>query len=91
MFVERDINTIRLRDITLSYRFNERMMKRMPFLKNLSIYTTLTDVFLFTNYSGMDPETNSNTAALGGVGGYRMDLGNMGRPLTINFGLNIKL
>ncbi|MDR6783795.1 ferric enterobactin receptor [Pedobacter africanus] len=91
MFVEKDINTIRLRDITLSYRFNERMMKRMPFLKNLSIYTTLTDVFLFTNYSGIDPESNSNTAALGGVGGYRMDLGNMGRPLTINFGLNIRL
>lgn len=91
MFVEKDVNTIRLRDITLSYSFNERMMKRMPFLRNLSVYTTLTDVFLFTNYSGIDPESNSNTAALGGIGGYRMDLGNMGRPLTINFGINVKL
>lgn len=91
MFVEKNINTIRLRDITLSYRFNKNMMKKMPFLQNVSVYTTLTDVFLFTNYSGMDPESNSNNAALGGVGGYRMDYGNMGRPLAINFGLNVKL
>jgi ferric enterobactin receptor len=91
MFIERNINTIRLRDITLSYRFGKNMMKRMPFLQNLSLYTTLTDVFLFTNYSGMDPESNSNNAALGGTGGYRMDYGNMGRPLAINFGLNVKL
>ncbi|TCC86514.1 SusC/RagA family TonB-linked outer membrane protein [Pedobacter hiemivivus] len=91
MFVEKDINTIRLRDITLSYRFSKNLMARMPFLKNVSVYTTLTDVLLFTNYSGMDPESNSNNAALGGVGGYRMDFGNMGRPLAINFGLNVKL
>lgn len=91
MFVEHNVNTIRLRDITLSYRFNEKLMKKIPFLKSLSVYTTLTDVLLFTNYSGMDPESNSNNAALGGIGGYRMDYGNMGRPLAINFGLNVKL
>jgi ferric enterobactin receptor len=91
LFVEKNINTIRLRDITLSYRFSKRIMKKMPFLQNMSVYTTLTDVFLFTNYSGIDPESNSNNAALGGVGGYRMDFGNMGRPLAINFGLNVKL
>ncbi|ACU06322.1 SusC/RagA family TonB-linked outer membrane protein [Pedobacter heparinus] len=91
MFVEKNINTIRLRDISLSYVIPKTVFKRLPFLQSASVFVTLTDVVLFTNYSGMDPESNSNNASLGGAGGMGIDYYNMGRPLTANFGLKLKL
>jgi ferric enterobactin receptor len=91
MFVEKDIKTLRLRDITLGYDFPKSFMKKIKFLQNLGAFVTLTDVVLFTNYSGMDPESNQNTPGLGGIGGYGFDLGNMGRPFGMNFGLRVKL
>ena len=91
MFVEKNIKTLRLRDITLGYDFPKAMIQKTKFLQNLGAFVTLTDVVLFTNYSGMDPESNQNTPGLGGIGGYGFDLGNMGRPFGMNFGLKVKL
>lgn len=90
MFVERNINTLRLRDITLNYALPKKLVARLPF-QAISASITLTDVLLFTNYSGMDPESNSNNPSLGGIGGFGIDYGNMGRPLAVNFGLRLKL
>jgi len=91
MFVEKNIKSLRLRDITLGYDFPKSMIQKTKFLQNLGAFVTLTDVVLITNYSGMDPESNQNTPGLGGIGGYGFDLGNMGRPFGMNFGLKIKL
>ena len=90
MFVERSINTLRLRDIRLGYILPKKLVSRLPF-QSVSAFVTFTDVVLFTNYSGMDPESNSNNPSLGGIGGFGIDFGNMGRPLRMNFGLAIKL
>jgi ferric enterobactin receptor len=67
------------------------LTKRTGFLSNAGVYLTLTDVFLITNYSGMDPDTNGNNPSTGGAGGYGIDYGSMGRPLGVNMGLRIKL
>lgn len=91
MFLERNINSLRLRDISLSYNFSKGLTKRMPFLQGGRVFATLTDVVLFTNYSGLDPEANANNPSLGGVGGYRIDFFTTGRPLTANFGLSLRL
>jgi ferric enterobactin receptor len=90
MFVEHNINSVRLRDISLGYVVPKKALKRLPFLQSASIYATLTDVVLFTNYSGMDPEANSNNASLGGAGGMGIDYFTMGRPFTANFGLKLR-
>eukprot|EP01133_Synstelium_polycarpum_P004655 gene4655-5440_t len=90
MFVEKNINTLRLRDITLAYDFPKPLLKRIKFIQSLGAFVTLTDVVLFTNYSGMDPESNMNTPGLGGVGGFGLDMGNMGRPFGMNLGLRVK-
>ena len=66
------------------------LVAKLPF-QAISASITLTDVLLFTNYSGMDPESNSNNPSLGGIGGFGIDYGNMGRPLAVNFGLRLKL
>jgi TonB-linked SusC/RagA family outer membrane protein len=91
LFVERDINWIRLRDITLQYTFPRTALARQKIITDLSVFVTGTDVFLITNYTGTDPDSNGNTAGVGGFGGYGIDFGNVGRPRGINFGLRLKL
>ena len=91
MFIEKNIKTLRLRDITLGYDFSKDFLKKIRFIQSLGVFTTLTDVVLISNYSGMDPESNQNTPGLGGIGGFGFDLGNMGRPFGMNFGLRVKL
>ncbi len=91
MFVEKDVNTLRLRDITLSYDVPAKFLSKTRVISNLSAFVTLTDVFLITNYSGTDPEANSNNPSLGGAGGFGIDYGSMGRPLGVNIGFRLKL
>jgi ferric enterobactin receptor len=89
-FVEHNINALRLRDVTLSYNLSPNALKRLKGISDLGLFVTLTDVFLLTNYSGIDPDSNGTTPATGGLGGYGIDIGNMGRPLGFNVGLRVK-
>ena len=91
MFVEKDVNAFRLRDITLQYYFPKKTFNRAKFIQDLSVFVTATDVFLLTNYSGIDPDSNGTTPGTGGLGGYGIDIGNMGRPLGFNVGMRVKL
>lgn len=91
MFVERNIKTLRLRDITLSYEFPSALLKRLRFAQTMGAFVTITDSILITNYSSGDPESNSNTPGLGGIGGFGIDYGNVGKPIGVNFGVRFKL
>ncbi|RZJ20331.1 MAG: SusC/RagA family TonB-linked outer membrane protein [Acinetobacter sp.] len=90
-FVERDIRTLRLRDIRFDYSLPSSFLTKTKFLSSMSVNLTLTDVFLLTNYSGMDPDTNGNNPSTGGAGGFGIDYGSMGRPLGVMMGLQIRL
>ncbi len=83
LFIEKNINWVRLRDITLSLAVPERMMS------NASIFITGTDLWLKTNYTGLDPIVNGNSAAVGGSGGVGIDYGNFPIPRGFNFGLKV--
>ncbi|SMD04831.1 SusC/RagA family TonB-linked outer membrane protein [Pedobacter nyackensis] len=91
LFIEKDINWVRLRDVTLNYRIPSSILKKQNFIKNASVFVTGTDLFLITNYSGMDPVVNGNSAAVGGSGGVGIDYGNFPIPAGINFGVKIGL
>lgn len=82
LFIEKDINWLRLRDVTLRYALPERWR-----LGDTSVFLTATDLFLVTNYSGLDPIVNGNTAAVGGSGAVGVDYGNFPMPIGINFGI----
>ncbi|MDQ6756830.1 MAG: SusC/RagA family TonB-linked outer membrane protein [Bacteroidota bacterium] len=87
-FIERNIDWIRMRDITLSYNVSKSFLKRQKLVKAASIFVTGTDLFLITNYSGADPSTNANNvSARSGIGGIGMDFGNLATPRGINVGL----
>lgn len=90
-FLEHDINTLRLREVTFAYDIPKSLTARTKFISSLGVYVTLTDVFLLTNYGGTDPDTNGNNPSTAGIGGFGIDYGSMGRPLGINLGLRIKL
>ncbi len=85
LFIEKDINWLRLRDVTLRYELPGRLIGA----RTASVYLTGTDLFLITNYSGLDPIVNGNTAAVGGSGAVGIDFGNFPMPRGINFGVSV--
>lgn len=91
LFIEKDINWIRMRDVTASFTVPSKILARQKFIKSASIFATATDVFLITNYSGADPIANGNNAATVGAGGMAIDYGNFPTSLGINFGVRIGL
>jgi TonB-linked SusC/RagA family outer membrane protein len=85
LFIEKDIDWFRLRDVTLTYDLPQSLLNRA------SVFVTATDLVLITNYSGMDPIVNGNTAAVGGSGAAGIDFGNFPVPKGINFGIRVGL
>ncbi|HEX7904306.1 MAG TPA: SusC/RagA family TonB-linked outer membrane protein [Chitinophagaceae bacterium] len=84
------VDWVRMRDITLSYQMSSKLLKRQKVFKSAGINITATDVFMITNYSGVDPNVNvlnsSNTKGFGGMG---IDYGSVPSPRTINFGVKL--
>jgi hypothetical protein len=83
LFIEKNINWLRLRDVTVNYQLPS------GFMKNASVFITGTDLYLATNYTGLDPIVNGNTAAVGGSGANGIDYGNFPMPRGINFGIRL--
>ncbi len=54
-----DASFARLKNLAISYQFQESKWKSKLGLNNLSIYVEVQNLFTFTNYSGLDPETQS--------------------------------
>lgn len=75
---------LRVRNITLGYRFTENQLKKL-FVKNARIYVTAQNPFLITKYTGYNPEANimgSNPVTPG------VDQGTYPVARTLIFGLN---
>jgi TonB-linked SusC/RagA family outer membrane protein len=74
-----DASYIRLSDIKLSYNWN---VKRIPFLSSLNTYVSASNLKLWTDYSGYDPDLGAN-------GNRRQDINSYPSVSTIIFGLNV--
>ena len=83
-FIEKDVNYLRLRDITISYTFKKEFLKGV---KALSAFVTGNDLILLTNYSGADPAVNGNTSGSRGVGAFGFDYGTLAAPVQVNMGI----
>lgn len=86
-FIQKDVNWFRLRDITLSYQFGPNVIPLKKYIKNLSVFATVTDPILITNYTGADPQVNGTSAGSRGVGSFGFDYGNVGMPISVNLGI----
>ncbi len=87
-FVERDINWLRLRDITISYNLRGKWIGPNKMFKDFSVFVNGTDLFLITNYTGADPFVSTTNPATGGAGGFGMDFGKISLPRTLSFGIS---
>lgn len=86
-FIQRNVNYLTLRDVTLNYNLPTSKVKKMKPFKSLGFFFTGNDLVMFTNYRGADPAVNGNTAAAGGTGAYAFDFGSLPGPISVNFGL----
>jgi hypothetical protein len=87
-FIEKDINWLRMRDITISYRMSPEKLEKTA-IKSLSLNLTLTDAFMITNYTGADPAVNGLNASSGGAGGAGFDFGTVSTPRGLNMGVKL--
>jgi len=85
LFIERNINWVRLKDVTVRYALPGKYLGA----RDASVFMTGTDLFLKTNYTGLDPIVNGNTAAVGGSGASGIDYGNFPTPKGFSFGLRV--
>lgn len=87
IFIEKDVNWFRLRDITLSYMFPEKWTRKIKGIRNLGAFVTANDLILFTNYTGADPSVSGSGAGTRGVGAAGFDFGTIGTPVSVNIGV----
>ncbi len=86
-FIQKNVNWLRLRDVTLNYTLPQKSLRNIKSIKSLSLFVTGSDLILLTNYLGADPATNGNTALSKGIGGFGFDYGNLPTPIGVNIGL----
>lgn len=80
-----DGSWIRMRDISLSYNLPSSTLSKLPF-SAVSIGFTARNLFLITDYTGIDPETNL-TGDSSNVIGYDY----FNNPNTKSYGVNVNL
>ena len=91
-YMEKGINSFRLRDISLGYTMPTALLNnKFKGIKSMSFFITCNDLVLFTNYSGADPSANGGNASLRGVGAVGFDYGNIAAPLSFNGGIRLGL
>lgn len=87
-FVEKDINWVRLRDVTLRYSFPQSILDKQKIFRSGSVFVSGNELFLLTNYTGADPDVNGTSAGTLGIGARGFDYGTLALPRTITAGLN---
>ena len=85
-FVE-DGSFIRLQSINLSYNLSSDATQSLG-LKNFQIYSNIENVFLWTKYTGFDPEV-SVARGQRAITSQNLDYGAYPRTLNITFGAKI--
>ena len=80
-----DGDYLRIQNITLSYNFPKKLTNKLK-LQNMKVYTTLQNLYTWTDYSGFDPEIGAyNQSALM----QNVDMGRYPSPRMYTFGVNI--
>ncbi len=90
-WIEKNISYLNLSEVRLSYNFDKKLVSSLTgnIVSAFSIYVGGSDLFLLTNYSGIDPVGNATSSAVGGTGGVGMDMLSIGAPRGYSCGLNI--
>lgn len=90
-WIEKDIKYLRLAELRFTYTVDRKWVERVSkgVVTAASVFAAGTDLFVLTNYSGIDVVGNSNSASLGGTGGVGFDMMSIAAPRGISFGVNL--
>jgi TonB-linked SusC/RagA family outer membrane protein len=80
-----DGSFLRFRSLTLTYNFDREKIKMLG-LNDLRVWGTMQNIFIWTNYTGMDPEISLRAAIQSGDLGK--DTSRSGRPREFSVGLS---
>ncbi|WP_223241279.1 TonB-dependent receptor [Flammeovirga sp. EKP202] len=80
-----DADFLRLNYLTIGYKFNTSKWNNVS---NLRIYATGQNLLTITNYSGFDPEVNTDKSSDGNLS-YGIDYANYPRARTYILGVNV--
>ncbi len=90
-WIEKNINYLNMSEVRLAYNFDRKLINNISgnLISALTVYVSGNDLFLLTNYSGIDPIGNATSSAVGGTGGVGFDMLSIGAPRGFSCGLNI--
>jgi len=83
-----DGDFLRLNNATLGYNLNPAMMGLEGLVNAIRLSITGQNLFVITDYSGFDPEINSNLT-IDGIQTFGIDYFNYPKARTVVFGLNV--
>ena len=83
-------NWLRLRSISLTFTAPSEWLKSISFIKGLSATVSANNLFVITNYKGMDPETSAAGAGIVGSSSVGMDYCGVPATKGMSFGINLK-
>ncbi len=81
-------NWLRLRSLSLSYDFSD-MFKTKGIIKGLTASVAAYNLWVLTNYKGMDPEVSVSGSGTGGSGSMGIDYCGVPATRSITFGVNL--
>jgi hypothetical protein len=87
-WLEDNVHYLRLQELRFNYNLPAKLLANTP-LSQANVFITGNDLFVWTNYSGIDAVGNTVSAALGGVGGEGMDVYSLPNPRGFQFGLQV--
>ncbi len=80
-----DGSFLRFKSVTLTYNFEKELVKKFG-LNDLKLWATMQNIYIWTNYTGMDPEISLRAAIKSGDLGK--DTSRSGRPQEFSLGLS---
>jgi outer membrane receptor protein involved in Fe transport len=84
-----DVNWLRLRSVSLSYSLPDSILRKLKVVKNLTATVTGTNLFVWTNYKGLDPETSAAGSGIVGPTSVGIDYCGVPALAGVSFGLNL--
>lgn len=87
-WLETDVHYLRLQELRLNYNLPAKWLVKTP-LSQASVFVSGNDLFVLTNYSGLDAVGNTVSAALGGTGGEGIDMWSLPNPRGYAIGISV--
>ena len=87
-FVE-DASYLRFASARLTYTLPARILRKAAHIEACKLYVSADNIYVFTNYSGYDPEVGISQNSASSILSQGFDYGNFPKARTFTFGVNL--